>query len=87
MEQEQLAEARYHYHTRGGDWGLGHGDPPAGLDGVHEDGLHRCRRCPGIAAGDAEERGEERGGPLHCAGRQAQLSATDKCSCRRDELC
>ena len=50
--------------TSGGDGGLGHGDAPAGLDGVYQDGLHRRRRLP-IAAAAEEEGGEEGGGLLH----------------------
>jgi hypothetical protein len=51
-------------HTSGDDGGLGHGDSPAGLDGVNQDGLHRRRRLP-IAAAAAEEGREEGGGFLH----------------------
>jgi hypothetical protein len=53
-------------HTSVGDGSLGHGDAPAGFDGVYEDGLYRRRRLwGGGPAAAAEDGGEERSGLLH----------------------
>ena len=47
-----------------GDGGLGHGDAPAGLEGVYGDGPHRGRRLR-RPSGAADEGGEEGSSLLH----------------------